>query len=89
MPKDSLRPPSSLLWRTRHLLGGELQHRLDRGSSHGVHQIVNRHPRFGDQFHHRQDLLPVLREELGQFPLVDFTPVIQGVVISFHGGSPF
>jgi hypothetical protein len=32
--------------------------------------------------------LAALAEEKGQLPFVDFTPVIQAVVISLHSGSP-
>jgi hypothetical protein len=41
-----------------------------------------------DQLDHGQQLLPVLAQKFGQLALVDLSVVVQGVVVSSHGGSP-
>lgn len=75
-------PPGGLLCR-------QLQHGLNRGSSGHVDQLVAGHPALLDQIHHRQQLLPVFRKELAQLTGVHLSVLIDRVIVSFHGGSPF
>ncbi|HEX7425268.1 MAG TPA: hypothetical protein VF311_15480 [Terriglobales bacterium] len=75
--------------RPRHLLGGQLQHRLDRDAPSHVDQFVDGQPRLLDQIHHREQHLSVPAQELSQPPWVWFPRLDDRVVVSLQGGSPF
>ena len=82
--------PLALLRRTsRGLDGRKLQHGLNGRSSGDVDQLVAGHLALLDQIHHGQKPLPVLDQETGQFLLVGFPLLMDGVVAFLHGGSPF
>lgn len=52
--------------RSRHLLGGDQQHRLHRRLAQSPHQLLHRQPPLFDQLHHRHQRRPLLRQKLAQ-----------------------
>jgi hypothetical protein len=48
----------SLLWPSRHLDGGQLQHGLKNGSAYDINELVAGYPALLDQFHHGQKTCP-------------------------------
>ena len=56
----------ALVARAGHLLGRQLQHRLQGGPSQHLHELLHRQLGAGDQLHHRQQELPVPDQVLAQ-----------------------
>jgi hypothetical protein len=57
-------------------------------SSH-VDQLAANKATLLDQIHHGQQLLPILGKELAQLPGVDLPLLVDGVIVSSHGGFSF
>jgi len=74
---------------SRHLRGGQLQQRLKHGSASDIDELIAGDAALLDQFHHRQQALPVLGQECGQLLFIDFPLLAYRVARFLHGGSPF
>ena len=90
MPCQKVAPSRlRLLGHARHLLGRQPQNRLDGFASDHVDDLIHGQAGLLHQLHHGQQHLPMAHQEFGQLPFVHLPLVIYGMVVSFHGGSPF
>jgi hypothetical protein len=89
MPHQVRRASLALLRWSGDLRGRQFQHGFDAGAAHHIDEFIDSHAAVLDQFHHGQQRLAVADQKLGELALADLSLVVNRMLVSFHGGSPF
>jgi len=89
VPDDVALPRLALLRRPGDLPGRQRQHGFDAGPAHDIDPLIDRQPALLDEFQHRQKRLAVAQQKRGEFALACLPLLVDRVIASSQGGSPF
>ena len=89
MPHQVRGASLALLRWSGDLRGRKFEYGFDAGASHHVDQFVDGHAAVLDQFHHGQQRLAVADQKFSELAVANLSLLVNRMVISSHGGSPF